>query len=130
VTVSAKGEYAIKAMLDLALTDDGERLQPIQDIARRQGIPQRYLEQVLLGLKRVGFLHSRRGWRAVTVSPRRPTRSPSALCSAPSRGAREWERPGAEPMALPRMPPGIWATCGEPYLRRWTPWWTAPRSKI
>src|SRR5262249_58532554 len=50
-----------KAMLDLALTDDGETLQPIQDIARRQGIPQRYLEQVLLALKRAGFLHSRRG---------------------------------------------------------------------
>jgi len=59
--VSAKGEYAIKAMLDLALCDDGLTLQPIQDIARRQGIPQRYLEQVLLGLKRAGFLHSRRG---------------------------------------------------------------------
>ncbi len=58
---SAKGEYAIKAMLDLALCDDGLTLQPIQDIARRQGIPQRYLEQVLLGLKRAGFLHSRRG---------------------------------------------------------------------
>ena len=61
MTVTAKGEYAIKAMLDLALCDDGETLQPIQDIARRQGIPQRYLEQVLLGLKRAGFLHSRRG---------------------------------------------------------------------
>ncbi len=61
MTVSAKGEYAIKAMLDLALTDDGGTLQPIQDIARRRGIPQRYLEQVLLGLKRAGFLHSRRG---------------------------------------------------------------------
>ena len=59
--ISAKGEYAIKAMLDLALCDDGETLQPIQDIAKRQGIPQRYLEQVLLGLKRAGFLHSRRG---------------------------------------------------------------------
>jgi Rrf2 family protein len=61
VKISAKGEYAIKAMLDLALSGDGETLQPIQDIARRQGIPQRYLEQVLLGLKRAGFLHSRRG---------------------------------------------------------------------
>ncbi len=59
--ISAKGEYAIKAMLDLALCDDGLTLQPIQDIATRQGIPQRYLEQVLLGLKRAGFLHSRRG---------------------------------------------------------------------
>ena len=58
--VSAKGEYAIKALLDLALHDTAG-LQPIQEIAARQGIPQRYLEQVLLQLKRAGFLESRRG---------------------------------------------------------------------
>jgi Rrf2 family protein len=60
VRLSAKSEYAVKALLDLALHAGGE-LQPIQDIAARQGIPQRYLEQVLLGLKRAGFLTSRRG---------------------------------------------------------------------
>ena len=48
--LSAKSEYAVKALLDLALHAAGD-LQPIQDIAARQGIPQRYLEQVLLGLK-------------------------------------------------------------------------------
>ena len=58
--ISAKGEYAIKAMVDLALHDRKE-LQPIQDIAARQSIPQRYLEQVLLQLKRAGFLYARRG---------------------------------------------------------------------
>lgn len=58
--ISAKGEYAIKAMVDLAL-HDGPELQPIQDIAARQSIPQRYLEQVLLQLKRAGFLYARRG---------------------------------------------------------------------
>ncbi len=58
--VSAKGEYAIRALLDLAL-HDGETLSPIQDIAARQRIPQRYLEQVLLQLKRVGLLQSKRG---------------------------------------------------------------------
>ena len=58
--MSAKSEYAVKALLDLALHAAGD-LQPIQDIAARQGIPQRYLEQVLLGLKRAGFLMSRRG---------------------------------------------------------------------
>ena len=58
--LSAKSEYAIKALLDLALHATAD-LQPIQDIATRQGIPQRYLEQVLLGLKRAGFLMSRRG---------------------------------------------------------------------
>ena len=58
--ISAKGEYAIKAMLDLALQRD-RGLIPIQEVAARQGIPQRYLEQVLLSLKRAGLLTSKRG---------------------------------------------------------------------
>lgn len=58
--ISAKGEYAIRAMLDLAMRH-GKGLVPIQEIAGRQGIPQRYLEQVLLLLKRAGFLVSKRG---------------------------------------------------------------------
>ena len=58
--ISAKGEYAIKAVLDLAMQPRRE-LIPIQDIAARQAIPQRYLEQVLLALKRAGLLTSRRG---------------------------------------------------------------------
>jgi Rrf2 family protein len=64
--ISAKGDYAIRAMTDLALQAGGGREAgvprvPIQDVARRQGIPQRYLEQVLLLLKRAGFLESKRG---------------------------------------------------------------------
>src|SRR2546426_10841496 len=47
-------------MLDLALRREGG-LTPIQEIARRQSIPQRYLEQVLLSLKRAGLLTSKRG---------------------------------------------------------------------
>lgn len=58
--ISAKGEYAIKAMLDLAMHRD-RGLIPIQEIAARQAIPQRYLEQVLLALKRAGLLTSKRG---------------------------------------------------------------------
>jgi Rrf2 family protein len=58
--ISAKGEYAIRALLDLAV-HHGEGLVPIQEVARRQGIPQRYLEQVLLLLKRAGILESKRG---------------------------------------------------------------------
>jgi Rrf2 family protein len=60
VRLSAKGEYAIRALLDLALHEQEGR-QPIQEIAARQGIPQRYLEQVLLQCKRAGLLESRRG---------------------------------------------------------------------
>jgi len=58
--ISAKGEYAIKALLDLALQRE-RGLIPIQEIATRQAIPQRYLEQVLLSLKRAGLLTSKRG---------------------------------------------------------------------
>jgi Rrf2 family transcriptional regulator, cysteine metabolism repressor len=61
--VSAKGEYAVRAVLDLALhySPENSTLIPIQDVARRQAIPQRYLEQVLVLLRRAGFLESRRG---------------------------------------------------------------------
>jgi Rrf2 family cysteine metabolism transcriptional repressor len=61
--ISAKGEYAIRALLDLTLhqADEGGTLVTIQDVARRQGIPARYLEHVLLQLKRAGFLQSKRG---------------------------------------------------------------------
>ena len=58
--ISAKGEYAIKAMLDLAMNRE-RGLISIQEIAARQSIPQRYLEQVLLSLKRAGLLTSKRG---------------------------------------------------------------------
>jgi Rrf2 family protein len=58
--ISAKGEYAIRALLDLAMHDTGG-LVAIQDIAGRQSIPPRFLEQVLLQLKRAGLLTSKRG---------------------------------------------------------------------
>jgi len=58
--ISARGEYAIRAVLDLALHRNGP-LVPLQDIASRQRIPQRYLEHVLLALKRAEILTSRRG---------------------------------------------------------------------
>jgi Rrf2 family protein len=58
--ISAKGEYAIRAMLDLAM-HPGRALVPIQEIAARQTIPQRYLEHVLLALRRAGLLTSKRG---------------------------------------------------------------------
>ncbi len=58
--ISARSEYAIKAVLDLAMRGQRE-LVPIQVIATRQRIPQRYLEQVLLALKRAGLVTSKRG---------------------------------------------------------------------
>jgi Rrf2 family cysteine metabolism transcriptional repressor len=57
--VTAKGEYATQAVLYLALQYPG--VLTIHEIAQRHHIPLKYLEQVLLELKRGGILESRRG---------------------------------------------------------------------
>lgn len=59
---SAKGEYGIMAVLDLALTN-GTDLVQAKAIANRQGIPIRFLEQILNALKHAGLIESSRGVR-------------------------------------------------------------------
>ncbi len=58
--ISTKGDYATRAMQHLALHYNEGPIQ-IEEIARRQHLPVRYLEQILLSLKRAGFLESKRG---------------------------------------------------------------------
>lgn len=58
--ISQKAKYALRALLELASADDGEALL-INDIAKRQRIPKKFLEQILLDLKHQGLVHSRRG---------------------------------------------------------------------
>jgi Rrf2 family protein len=60
MNISVKGEYALHAVFDLALQRPGEPVK-IADIARRQHIPQKFLELILAGLKQGGFVESRRG---------------------------------------------------------------------
>jgi|SRR5581483_4517410 len=60
MNISVKGEYALKALFDLATQRSGEPVK-IADIARRQKIPQKFLELILAGLKQGGFVESRRG---------------------------------------------------------------------
>jgi Rrf2 family protein len=60
LNISVKGEYALHAIFDLALQKPGEPIK-IADIARRQKIPQKFLELILAGLKQGGFVESRRG---------------------------------------------------------------------
>ena len=57
---SVKGDYALQAILDLAMHHRGVPIK-IADIARRQKIPQKFLELILAGLKQGGFVESRRG---------------------------------------------------------------------
>lgn len=58
--ISVKGEYALQALLDLASHEPNVPVK-IADIARRQKIPQKFLELILAGLKQGGFVESRRG---------------------------------------------------------------------
>ena len=58
--ISTKGEYGLKAMLDLAIHHADAPIQ-IREIAHRQGIPQRYLEQLLLRLRQAGLVARQRG---------------------------------------------------------------------
>lgn len=60
MNISVKGEYALHAIFDLALQPAGEPVK-IADIARRQKIPQKFLELILASLKQGGFVESRRG---------------------------------------------------------------------
>ena len=60
MNISVKGDYALHAIFDLALQKFGEPIK-IADIAKRQKIPQKFLELILAGLKQGGFVESRRG---------------------------------------------------------------------
>ena len=60
MNISVKGDYALLAIFDLACQKPGPPVK-IADIARRQKIPQKFLELILAGLKQGGFVESRRG---------------------------------------------------------------------
>jgi Rrf2 family protein len=65
--LSKRGEYGLRAMIDLATHlngsngQDSQGLIQIKEIAERQHIPAKFLEQILLTLKNAGILHSRMG---------------------------------------------------------------------
>jgi len=59
--VSTRGDYASRALLSLALHAAGGVPTSVRDIAERTGLPQPYLEQILLALKGAGLVRSKRG---------------------------------------------------------------------
>jgi Rrf2 family protein len=60
VKLSNKGRYAVRALFDIAFYNEGRPTQ-VKDIAERQGIPPRFLEQIFQDLKRSGIVGSKRG---------------------------------------------------------------------
>lgn len=59
--VTSKGRYGLKAMLDLVDFGDAETLVKSREIAKRQAIPIKYLEQIINTLKKGGLVISVRG---------------------------------------------------------------------
>lgn len=58
--LSKKSKYAIKALLALAEHGDTEPMR-IADLARQESLPQKFLELILLDLRNVGIVRSRKG---------------------------------------------------------------------
>ena len=61
VRVSTRGDYACRALLSLTLHIETPLPTSVRDIAERTGLPQPYLEQILLALKGAGLVKSKRG---------------------------------------------------------------------
>lgn len=58
--ISTKGRYALQLMLDLAVYNTGEPIS-LKDISKRQGISEKYLEQIISVLNKAGYVRSQRG---------------------------------------------------------------------
>lgn len=59
MTISTKGRYGLRIMMDLAL--HYEETIKLKDIAARQGISEKYMEQIIAILNKAGFVRSTRG---------------------------------------------------------------------
>jgi Rrf2 family transcriptional regulator, iron-sulfur cluster assembly transcription factor len=62
VKLSSKGRYGVRALFDIAFHSEGRPTQ-MKEIAEREVIPARFLEQIFQDLKRAGLIGSRRGPR-------------------------------------------------------------------
>ena len=58
--ISTKGRYALRVMIDLATHDNGKYIS-LKEIAGRQEISNKYLEQIISLLNKAGYLETARG---------------------------------------------------------------------
>ena len=71
--LSTKSEYACLALIYLT-EHYGQGLIKVESISHRKNIPKKFLEQILLTLKRSGFLKSRRGSKGGYTLAKDPSR--------------------------------------------------------
>jgi Rrf2 family protein len=68
--LSTRGDYAVRALLELS-TSDGE-VMPLSEIAERTRIPSKYLEQILMRLRTARLVRGKRGARGGYMLARDP----------------------------------------------------------
>lgn len=69
--ISTKGRYALRLMLDLATDNSGEPVS-LKDVAKRQEISDKYLEQIISVLNKAGYVKSIRGAQGGYLLSRNP----------------------------------------------------------
>ena len=69
--ISTKGRYGLRLMTDLAVYHD-QGLIPLKEIAARQEISEKYLEQIMMQLNRSGLVRSVRGAQGGYMLTRKP----------------------------------------------------------
>lgn len=70
--LSAKVEYALLALLELASCSARKTPMTMSDISAKHPIPERYLEQILTSLRRAGVVQSQRGSKGGFILTREP----------------------------------------------------------
>ena len=85
--VSTKGRYALRVMIDLA-EHQSEKYVPLKEVAARQEISEKYLENILKVLVQNGFLEGLRG----KGGGYRLTRSPDQYTVGEIRQPAGWRR--------------------------------------
>jgi len=91
---SAKTEYGLVALIELAAAHGSGELLQTGEICRRHGIPERYLEQMLTALRKGGFLLSIRGPRGGFQLAQDPATITVAAVEACLEGDSRLERKG------------------------------------
>jgi Rrf2 family protein len=61
VRITAKADYAVRAAVELAAAQGDDGPVKGESLARAQGIPKNFLENILTELRRAGIVHTRRG---------------------------------------------------------------------
>ena len=121
--ISTKGRYALRLMLDLALSDPGVPV-PLRDVAQRQDISDKYLEQIVTPLSRAGLVRSVRGAGGGYLLTRDPAEYTVGEILRPLEGSLAPVScvTAASAAAVPTSA-SPWR-CGGRSSRRWPVWWT------